>query len=422
MRRGVSEKHMNISPMMLYDEKGSCTGCTACESICAKGAVAMRPDTEGFLYPVVDTQSCSGCGLCISVCPIHAEPKRANTPMDCFAAKHTDEKIRLTSTSGGVFTALSDEILSRNGIVYGAAYTQAFDVVHSRASSKEQRDAFKGSKYVQSDLRGIFKQVKKDLQDVKSVLFSGTGCQIAGLNAYLGKLAEMPTFFTCEILCHAAPSPLMWKEHVRLLETKKKGRLVCYNSRSKAAGWHAHNEQSLFENGKSDYRSKLTQNHKDLFYSHYIIRPACFACKYVGKNRVGDLTIGDFWGIELCLPDFDDNKGISMMMVNSAKGKELLDAVSGSLHLRASTYEDALRVNHGRPARKNPRREMFWQDYYSHGYLYVVKRYAGYSLHGRLLYYIKRIARCFINKIFLYRITYRSKSTTKQGAYNFRII
>lgn len=229
-------------------DPSQCCGCTACASICAHDAITMKPDKLGFLYPVVDTAKCTGCGLCEKVCAFHENyDKSLNLPLpDAYAARHKDMAEVETSRSGAAFIAISDYILENGGVVYGAGYTDHFRVVHKRATTKEQRNEFKGSKYVQSDLSGVFRQVKQDLRAGLTVLFSGTPCQTAGLHSYVGKKLR-ENLFLVDIVCHGVPSPFIWRDYISYLE-KKHGSEICYvNFRDKDMfGWHAHKETFKF--------------------------------------------------------------------------------------------------------------------------------------------------------------------------------
>lgn len=193
-----------------------CCGCTACASICNHKAITMQPDTLGFLYPVVDAKKCTDCGLCERVCAFneHYDQSMNLSQPEAYAARHKDMREIETSRSGAAFIAISDYIIENGGIVYGAGYTEHFRVVHKRAVTKEERNEFKGSKYVQSDLTGVFHQVKEDLKSGKTVLFSGTPCQTAGLNSYVGKKLR-ENLFLVDIVCHGVPSPYIWRDYLR---------------------------------------------------------------------------------------------------------------------------------------------------------------------------------------------------------------
>lgn len=373
---------------MIITEKNNCTGCTACEKICPLNAITMLPDEEGFLYPVIDTNKCVECGKCKATCPSNKNVvdelvEQAIEPK-VYAARIKNEEIRSISTSGGAFSAIAENVLKSEGVIYGAKFDMGFKVIHARAENADEYGKFRGSKYVQSELGGTFNQVKKDLLEEKKVLFTGTPCQVAGLYAFLGNGETRKNLLTCEIVCHGVPSPLMWKEHLVLIEKEKKSKIIDYKNRSKVAGWNCHNEHFFLENGKSEYKTKLSQNHKDLFYSHYIIRPVCHECKYAGFPRVADFSIADFWGIENIMPDFYDNKGTSMIVINTEKGVSQFEELKTSFDYRESDVNDAFKNNHKKPSRRNVKREQFWNDYKAKGYLYVVRKYASYSTFGKI--------------------------------------
>lgn len=238
--------------MIQIKDKADCCGCTACASICPKDAITMEPDTLGFKYPKVDLDKCIDCGLCEKVCAFNDNyDKSLNLKEpEIYAARHKDIHEIETSRSGAAFIAISDYILENGGIVYGVGYKDHFRVAHKRATTKEERNEFKGSKYVQSDLDGIFRQVKEDLKQGNTVLFSGTPCQTAGLNSYIGnKLRE--NLVLVDIVCHGVPGPYMWRDYLDYLE-KKQGSKICWvNFRDKQEyGWAAHKETFKFVKGE----------------------------------------------------------------------------------------------------------------------------------------------------------------------------
>lgn len=228
-----------------------CCGCTACESVCPRNAITMQPDAMGFLYPMVDAGKCIECGLCEEVCAFNDHYDHTeNLPEPlAYGARHKNMCEVETSRSGAAFIALSDVVLRAGGVVYGAGYADHFRVVHKRATTAEERDEFKGSKYVQSDLTGVFRQVKKDLQDGLTVMFSGTPCQTAGLASYIGKRLRA-NLFLVDIVCHGVPSPYIWRDFIDYIE-KKHGDKVCWvNFRDKQKyGWAAHYETFNFVKG-----------------------------------------------------------------------------------------------------------------------------------------------------------------------------
>lgn len=237
--------------MIKITDPKECCGCTACASICAHDAITMKPDALGFLYPEVDEHKCVDCGLCENVCAFndsYDQSLNLDQP-DSYAARHKNINEVETSRSGAAFIAISDWILSHGGVIYGAGFEEHFRVVHKRATTKKERDEFKGSKYVQSDLTGVFRQVKQDLRNGHVVLFSGTPCQTAGLNSYIGKKLRA-NLYLVDIVCHGVPGPFIWRDYIDYLEKKQGDSIVWVNFRDKQKyGWAAHKESYKFKRG-----------------------------------------------------------------------------------------------------------------------------------------------------------------------------
>lgn len=236
--------------MIKIQDPSNCCGCTACASICKHNAISMQPDTLGFLYPKVDEDKCIECGLCEKVCAFNDNyDKSLNLSQpEAYAARHKEMEEVMKSRSGAAFVAISDYVLEQGGIVYGAGYKDHFRVCHKRATTKEERDEFRGSKYVQSDLTGIFRQVKNDLKTGHTVLFSGTPCQTSGLHSYVGKKLR-ENLVLVDIVCHGVPSPYIWRDYITYLEKKYKDTISYVNFRDKEEyGWKEHKETFKFVN------------------------------------------------------------------------------------------------------------------------------------------------------------------------------
>lgn len=370
--------------MLIYERKEECCGCTACTSICPKQAITMIADEEGFLYPGIKQVLCIECDLCKQVCPF-SDNYRTSGNYDkpiVYAAKHKDDNVRMHSSSGGMFTAISDYILDIDGVIYGAAFDENFVVHHQKAKTPEERNKFRGSKYIQSNLIGVFEDIKNELKKGRTVLFTGTPCQNAGLRAFLNKSYD--NLYLCDIVCHGTPSPLLWKEYIGFLEKRSKSRLVNYFFRYKEVGWRGYNVYALFDNGKSKLNTPDMMTYANIFGSDLALRPACHNCKFCNFSRPSDITIGDFWGIEKGMPDFDDNIGVSLVLINSSKGKGLFQRISKNLCYRESNTADCLQHNLHTPSQLSPRRGKFWQDYKNKGFEYVFKKYAGFGFVGQL--------------------------------------
>ena len=372
--------------MIVIDDKTKCAGCTACAAICPRDAIQMICDQEGFRYPCVDTALCVDCGLCDKVCALNKAPQPV-AQQQAYAVKHTDKGILQNSTSGGAFTALSDLVLEAEGVVYGAVLGEDLVVRHKRAATKEARDAMRGSKYVQSDLGDVFRLVKKDLQDKKKVLFTGTPCQVSGLKSFLGDKQE--GLLCCDLICHGVPSPLIFGEHMGYLQ-KKLGRPIAeYRFRDKKWGWHVHREMAVVRNGKQYYSTPETDMWRNIYYSRIVTRPSCAACPYSNLDRCGDITIGDCRGIDKVHPDFGSDEGVSLVIVNTPVGQEAMEKIKPVCKYEALDIETVMQppLHTASPANKSY--EKFFANYHRNGYAAAVKLLFG--KHYRLKYYIKRL-------------------------------
>lgn len=367
--------------MIQINNPADCCGCTACASICAHDAITMKPDALGFLYPEVDKEKCVDCGLCEKVCAFndHYDTSLNLEKPLAYGARHKDMNEVETSRSGAAFIAISDYILEQGGVVYGAGYTDHFRVVHKRATTKEERDEFKGSKYVQSDMTGVFRQVKKDLRDGLMVLFSGTPCQTSGLNSYVGKKLR-ENLFLVDIVCHGVPSPFMWRDYIAYLEKKQGSPIVWVNFRDKQKyGWAAHHETFKFKNGGGKMSFTF------LFYKHVMLRRSCQKCKYCNLKRPSDISLADFWGWKNTDQDINaDDKGLSLVFLNTEKGKILFEKVRERMITIPAELDNCMQPNLKHPTVFDSRRNKFEQDYKNKGFEYVFKKYGENSLNSRI--------------------------------------
>lgn len=383
--------------MIKISDKSECCGCSACASVCAHNAITMKPDAMGFLYPDVDVSKCVECGLCEKVCAFNDDyDKSLNLSVsEAYGARHKDMSEVETSRSGAAFIAISDWILEQGGIVYGVGYADHFRVVHKRAVTKEERDEFKGSKYVQSDMGTIFRQVKQDLRDGKIVLFSGTPCQTAGLNSYIGKKYR-ENLYLVDIVCHGVPSPYIWRDYLSYIEKKYKKKVSVVNFRDKGEyGWAAHKETFIFEDGE-----KITPEqspYTDLFYKHIMLRQSCGSCHYCNTVRPSDITIADFWGVEKTNTEINkDNKGVSLLLVNTDKGHRVLEEIKNKMCLISAKLDNCLQANLMHPSILNAKSKEFESLYVKCGFIYVLKKYTNVGLNsiiGKLTHRIHKFIR-----------------------------
>ena len=386
--------------VILFSQKNDCCGCSACMTVCPKDAISMQPDEQGFLYPVIDNEKCIKCGLCVKTCAFqngYATPDNLDTPL-VYAVKHKDYSERRTSRSGGMFIAVADWILANNGVVYGAGYGDAFYVMHKRAETKEQIFEFKGSKYVQSDMNDIFSRVIEDLKNDRYVLFSGTPCQTSGLYSCL-KNINADKLYVCDIVCHGTPSPYIWKDYLKYSENKYKSKMVKTDFRDKSYGWDSHIESLWLESGKKISSELYTR----LFYKHIMFRPSCEKCKYTNARRPSDITLADFWGINKAVPGFDDDKGISLVFINTEKAKNLFEIIQDNIEYRPSRLEDCMQHNLKNPSVFSEKTEEFWKDYADHGFEYIAKKYVNTSLKAKLRSKLKLVLKPILVKTGLWK-------------------
>lgn len=355
-----------------------CTGCAACVNVCPKRCISMIPDVEGFLRPEIDSGHCDDCGACERVCPIlHTLQANRASGAQCYASWNKDEAVRSESASGGVFSALADCVLNSGGVVFGAAFDENMRLNHIAASRKEELGKLRSSKYVQSSIDYTYTEIQNLLKQNRKVLFSGTPCQVAALYALIGK--EDKNIFTCDVICFGVSSPGLFAKYLEHLERFFRAKLVNINVRHKRKGWNLMFSTVAFF---SDGRERVFTGYNDSFmygFLNYIcLRPACYQCSYTKVDRLGDITLGDFWGIGDFAPFHHSiRNGISLVLVNSEKGRLLFEKSSSQLYFEKRTMEEARynkpQLSHPLPKPKN--REQFFFDYNHLGYAELAKKH-----------------------------------------------
>lgn len=384
---------------MIEKDKKNCSGCTACMAVCPKRAITMHVDEEGFQYPSVDEKQCISCGLCEAVCPFQQQSEKKQQYPQAYAMKHHNDKIRHNSATAGIFTAVSDVILHRGGIIYGASYDENFIVRHSGAVSAEERDTMRGSKYTQSDMGDVYRQIKKELTEGREILFTGTPCQVAGLKSYIiqssGKQADnlMENLVTCDIICHGTPSPLIFHEWIQYMEKAAKSKIKDICMRDKDMGWMSHAWKVSMQNGRQYRENIWIQYYKHWMYSHYILRPSCHHCVFTNLNRPGDITLGDFWNIDNVCPDMKDALGVASVLINSKKGEDILKQIEVNCEIKSIKTEDCLQEQLKESAKPAKDREAFWQCYAQKGLKGIIRNYSGLSTLGRIKRHMKDMLR-----------------------------
>lgn len=331
-------KNNRILEMINIKNKQDCCGCSACSQRCPKHCISMQMDNEVFLYPHVDSSKCIDCHLCEKVCPC-LNQEESQQPLSCYAAKNKDEEIRKQSSSGGIFTALAEKVLVNKGVVFGACFDNNWQVIHTYIEKKQDIAIFRGSKYVQSQIGETFKQAESFLKEGQIVLFSGTPCQISGLNHYLRK--QYDNLLTVEVVCHGVPSPKIWREYLRTLNIVKIGSI---SHKDKSTGWRGYSftvkntaEKVVFTERAYDNKYMMA------FNRNLTLRPSCFSCPAKAGKSKADITLADFWGIENIIPKMDDNKGTSFICGNTQKGKIYIKELN--IQLKQVDYQKTIQYN-----------------------------------------------------------------------------
>ena len=328
--------------MIKISNKQNCCGCAACAQACPKQCIMMSSDNEGFLYPKVDESVCINCGLCERVCPelslgIEREPK------EVLAAINKDESVRMQSSSGGVFYLLAERFIREGGVVFGARFDESWQVLMDYAETLEGVQVFIGSKYVQARTDKAYIHARRFLQEGRKVLFSGTPCQIAGLRHFLRK--EYDNLLTVDIVCHGTPSPKVWGRYLDEV-LRECGKIKNVTFRNKTLGWRnfsfrlSYNEK---DKALSISSPAGTNPYMKAFLKNLTLRPSCHDCKFKSGRSHSDITLADFWGIWNVSPQMDDDKGTSMVFVNTDKGADAMTNLD--LNVVPSDYKTAKTFN-----------------------------------------------------------------------------
>ena len=329
-------------------KKELCTGCTACANACPVNCIEMKRDEYGFAYPAVaDPAACTDCRACEAVCPVQTDVgKNSGEPM-AFAAYSKNHDLRMASSSGGVFSEIAETVIQKGGIVFGAAYDDCFNVYHTGACKPEELAALRGAKYAESWLGTVFGDIRKELDSGRLVLFSGTPCQAAGLKAFLEK--DYDNLLVIDFVCHGIPSPMAWKKYVDYrAKLDNKGRLPTdINLRDNSTGWSRYRYSNRFEydNGTEHKDLSSQSDFMRLFTQDYILRASCGNCRFKGYSRASDITLGDFWGVWDIAPEMDDDRGTSVILIQSEKGRACWERIAHRVRAAAVELEQASRQN-----------------------------------------------------------------------------
>ena len=378
--------------MQEVTDKKLCSGCHACYSVCPKRCISMKADSEGFCYPNIDESKCIDCGMCKRVCPILN--KHIGSRGQAYACINKDENIRMRSSSGGVFTLIAEYVINCGGVVFGAAFDDELNVCHTDIKSSEGLEKLRGSKYLQSKIGDTYKKAKEYLIKGRTVLFTGTPCQISGLKTYLGK--DYDNLITQDLICHGAPSPKVWKKYLEYLsriKNKKTDKNYKPEFRDKSTGWVRYSMSVFFEPNER-YTQRIGDNlYMKAFLNDLILRPSCYNCHSKSLERESDITLADFWGIEKLLPEMFDDKGTSLVFINSLKGQKIFESISDKMIYKAADIDEAVKYNPAayKSCAMNKKRDKFMSEINAENFDKIVKKYTKQNLFKKCLVKFKII-------------------------------
>ena len=374
--------------MIEINKKSNCCGCEACVNICPQKCITMVEDEEGFRYPVIDKEKCINCGLCEKNCQ-YIEKINKHNNAKVYACTIKDTINLKHSTTVALFFELSKVVILDGGIVYGAVYDGNMEVKHSVATNINDLEKMRSSKYVQSKIGNIYSDVKKYLNNNKTVLFSGTPCQIAGLYKFLKK--DYENLITIDVICHSVPSPKVYKDYIQNIEKKYNSKVTNINFRKKEKGWLNPYTEINFEDNNINYLKPSIQDEwYRIFISHLTTRPSCNNCLYTSIDRVSDITIGDFWGIDKIKPEIKFDNGVGKVFLNTLKGESLFNKVKNIYDIYEMNMKDAIRPNLIHPPEKHPLKDKYFKYYKKYGYTRSYKKFVKENYYKKLLRKIKR--------------------------------
>lgn len=368
-------------------DKYECCGCTACEQVCAKNAISMIEDSEGFHYPVIDKDLCVNCALCEKVCAF-AQPQYTNSKEPTVYATHLKEtEERKRSSSGGIFFAIASWVISQSGVVYGAAFDEKFQLSHIGVDNLKDLERLRGSKYLQSTMGNNYKEIRELLKQGRWVYFVGTGCQVAGLKSFLRK--EYPTLVTSDIVCHGVPNQKLFNKHIEYLGKKVKGRITEYKFRN-TEQWGQYENYTFLKNKKVysiTTGSYTLSPYIYAFESLYTQRYSCYDCKFAQIPRQGDITLADYWGVKKFFSQIDAKNGVSLVLVNSELGQKVWEQIKEGLVYHESCIEDGAKYNLNliNKTKEPAIRKDIYKIIEKEGYEKVVKKHFRHKNHLKFL-------------------------------------
>ena len=343
----------------------NCFGCLACANVCPRDCISVGTDANGFIRPAIDESRCIECNRCVKVCPAN-NPLSLNPPLSVYAGQLSSKEASMRSTSGGLFQALAHYVLALGGVVCAARQEADNSLHHVIAHNEDELHRCLKSKYYQSSVDFCFREIKTLLRNGTKVLFCGTPCQVAGLLSFLGK--DTDGLFTCDLVCHGTPSKKVVDRYIADKEKEFHSKLTEIQFRDKTHGWAAMRMSMAFENGKRYSETAGRDNFYFGFFHGLYYRQSCYACRFASSDRIGDITLGDFWGIEQTESELDPQKGISLVVVNTEKGRDMLAEIEDTVVLEPHTMEEAQKENHNLngPSRRNSHYDRFYALLDSH--------------------------------------------------------
>ncbi len=372
--------------------KKCCTGCGACYNSCPKRAISMIEDIDGFSYPNIDEKKCINCGLCKKKCPVINKNNNKSINI-CYAGYNKNINSRKTSSSGGIFELIAKNILSDNGIVVGAAFNNN-RLEHYIVKDIKNLEKLKGSKYLQSDLKNIFIEIKSNIK-TRKVLFVGTPCQVAGLKSFIRE--ENSNLICIDLFCHGVPSPKLYKKYVDELELNNNDKLIEYNFRDNSTGWDTYSNTAKFK--KKNICELASENsYMKLFLCDVALRESCYNCNFKLDNKYSDITLGDFWGVKSYYPEIYNKEGVSAIIINTNIGKEIFDCIKKDLVYKKCSIDEILKNNSSlKLSSKSPKnRKKFFKDLNNTSFDKLSKKYATKSLYTRIIIKSKQIIKKII--------------------------
>lgn len=404
--------------MIKINKESDCCGCASCMQRCPKQCISMHEDAKGFLYPLIDETVCINCGLCEKVCPVLNQGQMLS-PLQVQAVRNIKEEVRMVSSSGGYFYILAAKIITQGGVVFGAAFDDKWEVHHSYTETIEGLQAFMGSKYVQSRIENTYSEAEKFLSLGRLVLYSGTSCQVAGLKRFLRR--DYDNLFTVEVICHGVPSPKIWRDYLNFLcvnsSTEEKvmndtSVITGVSFRDKSNGWkkysfvvHGKSERSVGENPVLFYDRIITSEYvrenlyMKAFLNNLSLRPICFSCPAKSGKCHADFSLSDFWAVDRYCPKFNDDKGITLVHLNSKKAIELGNSVDvdrvilnpNKVYNRSFIYSASHKFDES----------VFWKEYSEKGLLCIEPICA--TIKPSLMFLLRARIRSLIKNFLLYR-------------------